>query len=125
SYTAQFRILLDDGELRHVRAMGTVYREIGAPPRIIGVVRDVTGDVELAEELKRVNALTRARNAELEAARARIEHNALHDSLTGLPNRRYLDEVLADHAGRFATMDERAALLQIDLDRFKQINDTL
>ena len=42
--------------------------------------------------------LTEARNRELEAAKARIEYNALHDSLTGLPNRRYLDEVLERHA---------------------------
>ncbi|RIK85818.1 MAG: bifunctional diguanylate cyclase/phosphodiesterase [Hyphomicrobiales bacterium] len=125
SYTAQFRIVLDDGQVRHIRAMGAVYQEGEAPPRIIGVAWDVTADVGLAEELKRVNALTEARNVELEAARARIEHNALHDSLTGLPNRRYLDDLLADHAGRFATESERAALLQIDLDRFKQINDTL
>ncbi len=124
-YTSQYRIVLDDGTVRHVRAMGAVYEEAGAPPRLIGVNWDVTADVGLAEELKRVNALTEARNAELENARARIEHNALHDSLTGLPNRRYLDDLLADHAGRFASEGERAALLQIDLDRFKQINDTL
>ncbi len=124
-YNSQYRIVLDDGTVRHIRAMGAVYEEAGAPPRLIGVNWDVTVDVSLAEELKRVNALTEARNAELERARARIEHNALHDSLTRLPNRRYLDDLLADHAGRFASEGERAALLQIDLDRFKQINDTL
>ena len=69
--------------------------------------------------------LSEARNAELEAAKARIEYNALHDSLTGLPNRRYLDEILASHAERFETEGQRAGLLHIDLDRFKQINDTL
>lgn len=125
NYISQFRIVLDDGQIRHVRAMGALHKEADMPPRIVGVAWDVTADIGLAEELKRVNALTEARNAELEAARARIEHNALHDSLTGLPNRRYLDELLADHAGKFAAEDERAGLLQIDLDRFKQINDTL
>ncbi|MCO5159340.1 MAG: EAL domain-containing protein [Aquamicrobium sp.] len=124
-YASQYRIVLDDGEVRHVRAMGAVYDEPGTAPRIIGVNWDVTADIGLAEELKRVNALTEARNAELETARAHIEHNALHDSLTGLPNRRYLDEMLADHAARFAGEGERAALLQLDLDRFKQVNDTL
>ena len=124
-YASQYRIVLDDGEIRHIRAMGAVHREGDALPRIIGVNWDVTADVGLAEELKRVNALTEARNAELEAARARIEHNALHDSLTGLPNRRYLDDLLAGHAVSFAAKGERVGLLQIDLDRFKQINDTL
>ncbi|HRP78785.1 MAG TPA: EAL domain-containing protein [Aquamicrobium sp.] len=124
-YTSQYRIVLDDGEVRHIRAMGAVHEEPGLPPRIIGVKWDVTEDVSRAEELKRVNALTEARNLELETARAHIEHSALHDSLTGLPNRRYLDEVLAGHAARFVSEGERAGLLQLDLDRFKQVNDTL
>src|SRR5690606_12906701 len=42
SYTAQFRIVLDDGQVRHIRAMGAVYQEGEAPPRIIGVAWDVT-----------------------------------------------------------------------------------
>ena len=90
-----------------------------------GVNWDVTTDVTLAEKLKRANMLTEARNAELEAAQERIEFNSLHDSLTGLPNRRYLDEVLALHIAKFETEGERAGLLHLDLDRFKQINDTL
>ncbi len=124
-YNSQYRIVLDDGEVRHIRAMGAVYEEDGASPRIIGVNWDVTADIAREDELKRVNALTEARNAELEAARSHIEHNALHDSLTGLPNRRYLDNLLADHAAKFESAGERAALLQLDLDRFKQVNDTL
>ena len=80
---------------------------------------------ELNESLKQANMLTEARNMELEAAKARIEFNALHDSLTGLPNRRFLDDVLASHIERFQSHGERAGLLHIDLDRFKQINDTL
>lgn len=125
SYTSQYRIVLEDGSIRHIRAIGAVYKDESMPARIVGVNWDVTADIALNEELKQANALTEARNVELELAKARIEHNALHDSLTGLPNRRYLDEVLAEHATDFARGDECAALLQIDLDRFKQINDTL
>ncbi|WP_287263853.1 EAL domain-containing protein, partial [Mesorhizobium sp.] len=58
-------------------------------------------------------------------AKARIEHIALHDSLTGLPNRRYLDQVLEDYAANARRTGGYAALLHIDLDRFKHINDTL
>nr|KIS34039.1 hypothetical protein TQ38_02550 [Novosphingobium sp. P6W] len=54
----------------------------------------------------------------------RIAHMAMHDALTGLPNRaqfyREVDSMIAD-----ATLaDEKVAVLAIDLDRFKEINDT-
>ena len=53
------------------------------------------------------------------------QHRALHDTLTGLPNRKLLfhraTEMTADHA----TTGRGAALLLLDLDRFKEINDTL
>ena len=71
-------------------------------------------------------SLAEARNAELEAAKARIENQALHDALTGLPNRRYLEEFIAKFAERDQDVAHSClAVLHIDLDRFKQINDTL
>ena len=120
-----YRLLLPNGEVRHVRESAKAYKDPDGPMRIVGINWDVTADVLLNENLKRANMLTEARNVELEAAKARIEFNALHDSLTGLPNRRYLDEVLAAHIEKFDAQGERAGLLHIDLDRFKQINDTL
>ena len=125
SYHTQYRVLSGDGAVRHIRESAKVYQDPGEPPRIVGVNWDVTSDMVLNEKLKRANMLTEARNVELEAAKARIEFNALHDSLTGLPNRRYLDDVLAAHIEKFDSEGERAGLLHIDLDRFKQINDTL
>jgi diguanylate cyclase (GGDEF)-like protein/PAS domain S-box-containing protein len=124
-YHSDYRIVTPDGEERTVRAIGRVYEDPGASPKIVGVNWDVTTDVALNDNLKRANRLSEARNAELEAAKARIEHNALHDSLTGLPNRRYLDDILRRHAQRCALNGRQLALLHIDLDRFKQINDTL
>ena len=125
SFQTQYRLLLPDGKIRHVRESAKIYQDPGGPVRIVGVNWDVTDDVALNESLKQANMLTEARNIELEAAKARIEFNALHDSLTGLPNRRFLDDVLASHIERFQSQGERAGLLHIDLDRFKQINDTL
>jgi diguanylate cyclase (GGDEF)-like protein len=57
-------------------------------------------------------------------AEARISHMALHDELTGLPNRRWLFEQIAKrlvHLGR----DQSFAVLCIDMDRFKSLNETL
>ncbi len=57
-----------------------------------------------------------------------IEHNrflALHDELTGLPNRRLFQDRLASALERARRSGSKAALLLIDLDRFKQVNDTI
>jgi diguanylate cyclase (GGDEF)-like protein len=57
-----------------------------------------------------------------------IEHNkylALHDELTGLPNRRLFLDRLAISLERARRMESKAALLVIDLNHFKQVNDTL
>jgi diguanylate cyclase (GGDEF)-like protein len=53
------------------------------------------------------------------------EHLALHDHLTGLPNRRLYQDRLANALERARRSNEQTALLVIDLDRFKQVNDTL
>ena len=60
---------------------------------------------------------------ELAAARAENEHNALHDALTDLPNRRYLQRRLEEAERSGAARP--SALIHIDLDGFKQVNDTL
>jgi diguanylate cyclase (GGDEF)-like protein len=61
----------------------------------------------------------------LEAGRRHAEHQAAHDRLTGLPNRMSFDthlaRVLTDRQGAGAQL----SLLMLDLDRFKQVNDTL
>ena len=124
-YESDYRVLLPDGALRHVRSIAALFREPGVPDKVVGVNWDMTADVALNEDLRRATQLTEARNRELEVARVRIEHNALHDSLTGLPNRRYLDEMLKRHAAEGYLGSGSMALLHIDLDRFKQINDTL
>jgi diguanylate cyclase (GGDEF)-like protein len=57
-----------------------------------------------------------------------IEHNkhlALHDHLTGLPNRRLYQDRLFSALERARRSASQTALLVIDLDRFKQVNDTL
>lgn len=124
-YQSQFRLDLGDGRKRVVRAIGQFYIAPDLSRQMVGVNWDVTADVKLTEDLTHSMALSEARNAELEAARADIEHNSLHDFLTGLPNRMYLDRALERHAARCAKSGGGVALLQVDLDGFKRINDTL
>ncbi len=123
-YLSEYRLRMPNGTERHIRAIGTCYREANGSSRIVGVNWDVTADVVTKLDLERAKALTEARNAELLAATARIEHTSLHDALTKLPNRRYLDRILEERAAACGAQGG-LALLHIDLDRFKEINDTL
>ena len=124
-YESQYRLDLGDGRTRVIRAIGKVCVAPDLSSKIIGVNWDVTSDVALTQDLTRSKALTEARNVELEAARARIEYNSLHDFLTRLPNRMYLERALEEHAARCAIDGGGVVLLHVDLDGFKQINDTL
>lgn len=58
-------------------------------------------------------------------AEERLVHQATHDSLTGLPNRTMLQERLRQGITRARRSGLRVAVLFVDLDRFKDINDTL
>jgi diguanylate cyclase (GGDEF)-like protein/PAS domain S-box-containing protein len=75
----------------------------GLPLRFVSQVQDITESRRLQTEL---------------------EHLAGHDPLTGVFNRRRFEEHLADSLRRARRYGERAALLVIDLDHFKAINDT-
>jgi diguanylate cyclase (GGDEF)-like protein/PAS domain S-box-containing protein len=122
-YITDFRVIGQDGSIRHIRAHGMTYRTSSGAKRIVGANWDVTEDVRLQDELLQAKLTAEAQNRALEDARRVVEHNSLHDALTSLPNRRFLDLQLA-LAG--ANDDLRPlSLLHIDLDRFKDINDTL
>ena len=124
NFRSDFRIVLDGGEVRHLQVFGGFYRDLDNHPHVVGVNWDITEDIRLQDELVHANAEAQQKNRELERAQEVLRHNALHDGLTGLANRSYLENA-------FVKGDEKTsvyppyAVLHIDLDRFKDINDTL
>lgn len=124
NYETQFRIFREGGEIRHIRAVGTAFRNPQGAISVLGVNWDVSADVILQEELREAQRQTEQQNAALDTARRRMEYNSLHDALTGLPNRRFLDQTLATFP-KDGTERQHLTVLHLDLDRFKEINDTL
>ncbi|MFA1622589.1 putative bifunctional diguanylate cyclase/phosphodiesterase [Rhizobium mongolense] len=121
----EFRIIRGDGAERVIRARSAFFLDADGKRKLIGANWDVTEEVSLRNDLQKAKDLAEARNQELEAARESIEHLALHDYLTELPNRRYLDRMLDERSAGCRENGLTLAILHIDLDRFKQINDTL
>lgn len=75
---------------------------------------------ERAEKQRRLEA-----EAKLQETQKQLQHLAYHDALTGLPNRTYLSERLPEILADARRYEQKAAILFIDLDEFKVINDSL
>ncbi|MGH8808060.1 MAG: putative bifunctional diguanylate cyclase/phosphodiesterase [Noviherbaspirillum sp.] len=75
--------------------------------------------------IARLYADLQQENNERRRAEQRIRHMLHHDELTGLPNRRLLQQRLNEAIARADAGPSEAGLLLIDLDHFKQVNDSL
>jgi diguanylate cyclase (GGDEF)-like protein/PAS domain S-box-containing protein len=102
--TVSLRLRAADGGYRHVEVIAD---NLLADPDIDGILlnlRDVT---------------------ERRALEDQIRHQAFHDSLTGLPNRSLFDDRLNQALVRLRRHGDRIAVIFIDLDDFKNVNDSL
>ncbi|MBF9195781.1 bifunctional diguanylate cyclase/phosphodiesterase [Microvirga terrestris] len=100
SYTSEFRYILPSGKMLWFGSRA----ELASPDRVIGVTFDIT-DRKAAEEA--------------------IWRTANHDSLTGLPNRGLFHHCLEQALSNAKIGRTCVSLLLIDLDDFKDVNDTL
>ena len=81
---------------------------------------------ELEQRVQDRTVELRAEIAERERVEEKLKHEVMHDALTGLPNRRYLLDRLTRVVARLRREpNRRCALLYLDVDRFKLINDSL
>jgi diguanylate cyclase (GGDEF)-like protein/PAS domain S-box-containing protein len=105
AYDEQYRIIRPDGTTRWIRDRAFPIKDAsGRIFRIGGVAEDIT-ERKQAEDL--------------------IQHRAFHDPLTELPNRNRLCDRLLDSIRRDDGKGRPMALLLMDLDRFKEVNNTL
>ena len=79
----------------------------------------------LEQQVAERTAALEQRSAELQESERRLTEMAYFDVLTGLPNRRLFGELFEQLASQTRRHDGGFALLLVDLDRFKKINDTL
>lgn len=104
-FYCEYRVLAKDGCYRWIASRGMAVRDRhGKAYQMVGSVTDITERRNHQEEM---------------------EFLAQHDSLTGLPNRLLFTEHLQKALERAREKGERLAVMFIDLDRFKNINDTL
>ena len=98
------RVVWPDGQVRTLASWGEVVAVDGVAARMVGICWDITDRRAMEEQLVR---------------------DALHDRLTGLPNRALLLDRLSHAVGGLTRHGRTLAVLFIDIDRFKVINDSL
>ncbi|MBF0255202.1 MAG: EAL domain-containing protein [Gammaproteobacteria bacterium] len=111
-YERTFRMRTKAGDWRWITARGkAVFAEDGTPLRFVGFHTDVTHMIRQQQELLEQKAL--------------LHYQANHDALTGLANRTLFNDRLEQAIVRARRNHSKLALLFIDLDHFKEINDSL
>lgn len=109
--TLALRVRHSGGSYRHVEVVAANRLHDDSVRGFVLTMRDATDRLQLEGKLR-----------DLAVQR---EHDALHDPLTNLPNRRQLFAHLEKSVARARDESQSLALLLIDLDHFKELNDTL
>lgn len=120
---AEIELLRRDAEIRslELERAKTLRRLLLAG--VVGLVAFVSVLGAAYRVKVQANRKIQAANRELDAARLRVEELARTDALTGLANRRAIEERLAEEALRSARSQHPFAVVLADLDHFKRVND--
>lgn len=102
----------------------SVDRLVDGAARFAAGDRDYRIDIQVPPELKKVANEFNRMIERIHDSEEVLADQARRDGLTGLLNRRAFDEAIGDSFARMERLDERLAVLSIDLDHFKVVNDT-
>lgn len=109
---------------RPINSMSTAVQEFAYAQKIATLPDTRQDEIGiLARSFNHMQDQIKRQLEELHGSRQELEHIARHDELTGLPNRRHFQERLEQTLARAKRTGERFALLFIDVDNFKRIND--
>ena len=138
----EYRLVRTDGEVRWVREVGKAYLVThGIPEQTIGVLQDITAQknaeqeiidardtleqqvVERTRELANTVKQLQIEIEEREKIAAELDFLANHDALTGLPSLRLCKDRLDQSLAEARRNRQTSAVMFVDLDGFKEIND--
>ncbi len=106
------------------QTIAPVLDETGAVSHYIAIKQDVSARMQDQAALAAANAELGQRLLEIESLNRQLREQSLRDPLTGLHNRRYFDETIVREASRAVRYREPLVVLSLDIDHFKQVNDT-
>ncbi len=113
------------GVTYHIATKRSLHKDSAGNVLLVGVIRDITKRKSIEDALKRTTAELSRSNAELRMSQDHLSYLANHDSLTGLPNRKLFRERFTESLVWARQRQQQVALLFLDLDGFKAINDNL
>ena len=121
AFDVELEIITGKGNTRFVHAIGKADL---AQQRVSGFFQDITERKQHEAMQDEIKQQLELQLAEISKLQLRLLEQAIRDPLTGLHNRRFLDETLPRELARAKREGYSLALIMIDLDKFKRINDT-
>ena len=116
--------LTKDGRTIEVEWHNTIVPGIdGRPDSVLSVAQDVTERIQSQAALQEVNAKLRQRLDDIHELQVQLREQVMRDPLTGMYNRRYLDDALPAEIARTIRDHAPLSLMMIDIDHFKRVND--
>jgi len=120
----EFDLLRKDGSTFPAElSAALVKNEFGIPVAFIAITRDITERKHVADQLHDMNEQLRLQLAEIEKLQAILQEQAIQDPLTGLYNRRYMEEALKQEFARAHRANQPFSVIMLDLDNLKVLND--